>query len=202
MSESNIFEKLRKVQFELKAPKDQSGRFGQHRSAEKILEHVKPLLKKYELTLVLSDEIVNVGERNYVKATVAIGDAGSDDLIHASAYAWEGEISRGLDASQVTGVASSYARKYALGGLFAIDDNKDADSKEYGDEPKKPAVGSAKPEDEPATPLQKKRIAAYLQGQGVSGTASVEYLEENFGIIPGTVLTSRDAENILAELSS
>src|SRR5688572_4829855 len=109
-------DRLLAVQHALKAPKDQTGRFGKHRSAEKILEAVKPLLNEHGLVLVMSDDVVQVGERNYIKSTALVTDGGLK--ITASALAWEGKVDRGLDASQVTGVASSYARKYALCGLF------------------------------------------------------------------------------------
>jgi hypothetical protein len=205
MSDSNIYEKLRRVQLELRAPKIEHGRFGAHRSAEGILQAVKPVLDKHGLTLLLGDELVNVGERNYVKATaiVAYGQAS----IEATAFAWEGEVSRGLDASQVTGMASSYARKYALGGLFAIDDTKDADSHENGSTASaaapnatRPAVGTSTPADKPATPDQKRKMKNLLELKGVSVADMLPYLEEQYGIVPGSVMTSIDADNILKEL--
>lgn len=131
----NIYEKLSAVQQELKAPKDKKNTFANYsyRSAEGILEAVKPILKKYGLTLLLSDEIQQVGERTYVKATAwAIDPDGQENLkISVTAYAREAETKKGLDDSQITGTASSYARKYALNGLLLIDDTKDADTDEY-----------------------------------------------------------------------
>lgn len=131
----NIYEKLSAVQQELKAPKDKKNTFANYtyRSAEGILEAVKPILKKYGLTLLLSDEIQQIGERTYVKATAwAIDPAGQENLkISVTAYAREAETKKGLDDSQITGTASSYARKYALNGLLLIDDTKDADTDEY-----------------------------------------------------------------------
>lgn len=126
-----IIQKLAAIQAELKAPKNQENKFGgyKYRSCEDILEAVKPLLKKEGLALILSDNIEEVGGRVYVKATATIldsGDAGSS--IGVAAYAREAETRKGMDDSQVTGSASSYARKYALNGLFAIDDTKDADA--------------------------------------------------------------------------
>lgn len=126
-----IIQKLAAIQAELKAPKNQENKFGgyKYRSCEDILEAVKPLLKKEGLALILSDNIEEVGGRVYMKATATIldsGDAGSS--IGVAAYAREAETRKGMDDSQVTGSASSYARKYALNGLFAIDDTKDADA--------------------------------------------------------------------------
>ncbi len=131
----NIYEKLAAVQQELKAPKDKKNTFGgySYRSAEGILEAVKPVLKKYGLTLIISDEIQQVGDRTYVKATAwAIDPEEKENLkVSVTAYAREAETKKGMDESQITGTASSYARKYALNGLLLIDDTKDADSDEY-----------------------------------------------------------------------
>ncbi len=126
-------DKLMKIQSELKAPKGQHNSFGNYnyRSCEDILEAVKPLLAEQGLTLIISDEVVNVGNHNYVKATATIND--SSDIIEVSAYAREAEAKRGMDDSQITGSTSSYARKYALNGLFAIDDTKDADTHDNRD---------------------------------------------------------------------
>lgn len=131
----NIYEKLAAVQQELKAPKDKKNTFGgySYRSAEGILEAVKPVLKKYGLTLIISDEIQQVGDRTYVKATAwAIDPEEKENLkVSVTAYAREAETKKGMDESQITGTASSYARKYALNGLLLIDDTKDADTDEY-----------------------------------------------------------------------
>lgn len=123
-------EKVVAVQSELKAPKNQYNSFGEYkyRSCEDILEGVKPLLKKYGLYLKLSDAVELIGDRYYIKATATLSDV--DNCISTSAYAREQLEKKKMDASQVTGAASSYARKYALNGLLAIDDTKDADSVE------------------------------------------------------------------------
>lgn len=125
-------ETLRKIQQELKAPKGQFNKFGgyNYRSAEDILEAVKPLLAKHKAELILSDEIVEVGGRIYVKAVAMLSD-GENNQAKVSAFAREPEEKKGMDASQITGTASSYARKYALNGLFLIDDTKDADTDEF-----------------------------------------------------------------------
>lgn len=130
---SNILQKLSNVQMELKAPKDQKNSFGnyKYRSCEDILEAVKPLLKKNDLTLVISDTLENIGDRYYVKATATIYDIESGTTLSNTAYAREEETKKGMDGSQITGTSSSYARKYALNGLFNIDDTKDADTDEY-----------------------------------------------------------------------
>lgn len=134
-------EKLLKIQSELKAPKNQRNNFGNYnyRSCEDILEAVKPLLKVNGLTLTISDEIVEMAGRFYVKATCTLTDG--EKVIEASAYAREAENKKGMDDSQITGSCSSYARKYALNGLFLIDDTKDADATNKHDkEPPKPAT--------------------------------------------------------------
>lgn len=124
-------EELIAIQHELKAPKSQKNNFGNYnyRSCEDIFEAVKPLLKKYECELTLSDEVVTVGGRIYVKATAQIHS--KNDKRQVTAYAREAENKKGMDDSQITGAASSYARKYALNGLFLIDDTKDSDTDEY-----------------------------------------------------------------------
>lgn len=123
-------EELNRIQQELKAPKGQTNSFGKYkyRSCEDILEAVKPLLNG--LTLTLSDEVVNIGSANYVKATAALCGADLENAIAVTAYAREAESKKGMDEAQITGSASSYARKYALNGLFAIDDTKDADTQD------------------------------------------------------------------------
>ena len=126
-----VKEKLLSVQTKLKAPKGNYNSFGgySYRSAEDILEAAKPLLAEQGLLLTLSDELVLIGDRFYVKASAAISDG--DDQLFVSAYAREPQDKKGMDGSQITGTASSYARKYALNGLFLIDDTKDADTDEY-----------------------------------------------------------------------
>ena len=129
-----IFEKLAFIQQELKAPKGQYNSFGKYnyRSCEDILEAVKPLLKLKRLVLTINDELVNVGDRYYIKAVAILKDTEDEGLtITNTAYAREAETKAGMDLSQITGTASSYARKYALNGLFLIDDTKDADTDEH-----------------------------------------------------------------------
>lgn len=127
-----VTEKLAQIQQSLKAPKNQYNKFGDfhYRSLEDILEALKPLLKEVKCILVINDEIVLIGGRFYVKATATLHDLESGEAIECSAYAREAESKPKMDESQVTGSSSSYARKYALNGLFLIDDVKDADTRD------------------------------------------------------------------------
>jgi hypothetical protein len=129
-----IRESLFNIQQELKAPKSQHNDFGNfsYRSCEDILEAVKPLLKANNCVLTISDELVNVGERYYIKATATLKSVEDGDNISNSAYAREPAEKKGADLSQITGACSSYARKYALNGLFCIDDVKDSDTTNNG----------------------------------------------------------------------
>ena len=132
----NIREKLLDIQIELKTPKSQYNNFGKYsyRNCEDILEAVKPLLADNKCTLAVKDEIVLIGDRYYVKATATLADIEKEDTIVTTAYAREELEKKGMDASQLTGATSSYARKYALNGLFCIDDTKDADTLNKGSE--------------------------------------------------------------------
>ncbi len=129
-----IRESLFNIQQELKAPKSQHNDFGNfsYRSCEDILEAVKPLLKANNCVLTISDELVNIGERYYIKATATLKSVEDGDNISNSAYAREPAEKKGADLSQITGACSSYARKYALNGLFCIDDVKDSDTTNNG----------------------------------------------------------------------
>lgn len=138
------------IQSELKAPKNQVNKFGgyKYRSAEDILEAVKPLLKITGCYLTISDSMELIGERYYVKATATLTNPDGDS-ISVCAYAREEETKKGMDASQITGAASSYARKYALNGLFCIDDTKDADfSNTHDKEDVKTSSKKAKKQDD------------------------------------------------------
>ena len=139
------------IQSELKAPKGQYNSFGKYnyRSCEDIVEAVKPILAKYKYHLTMSDEVVCAGNRVYIKATCRVMEA--DKVIaESTALAREAEIKKGMDDSQITGTASSYARKYALNGLFAIDDTKDADTDAY-----KNQQGTVQPPNESAKSIAK-----------------------------------------------
>lgn len=148
---------LIEIQKELKAPKGQYNSFGKYkyRSAEDILEAVKPLLHKYGCQLTLSDEIVLIGDRYYIKATATMSNG--EDAVWTTAYAREDEDKKGMDGSQITGTASSYARKYALNGLFLIDDTKDADTDEYKEQQNASKEAPVKM----ASPVQMKRLKEF-----------------------------------------
>ena len=132
---SELYKKMQEIQTHLKAPKNLYNSFGRYkyRNAEGICEAVKPLLAEHGLILTLSDELVAVGERYYVKATATIC-SNAEEKLSVSAFARESFDKKKMDDSQITGVASSYARKYALNGLFLLDDTKDADTDEYSNE--------------------------------------------------------------------
>lgn len=152
----SILSKLQAIQAELKAPKSQFNKFGgyNYRNCEDILEALKPLCAKHGAAVTLSDEVVMVGDRYYIKATARLEDTDDSSSVEATAYAREGDDKKGMDVSQLSGSTSSYARKYALNGLFAIDDTKDAD---YDGEQKKPdkpkPVKDASPLPEPTAPV-------------------------------------------------
>ena len=166
----NIQQKLLKVQSELKAPKNQFNAFGKYkyRSCEDILEALKPILLEHELTLTISDEMIVLGDRFYLKANAVISD-GSEKIIN-SAFAREPEDKKGADASQITGMASSYARKYALNGLFLIDDTKDADTMDNSEQPK--AKREEKQEEQPFR-LDPKIIEQFNAVDSVEGLKAV-----------------------------
>lgn len=128
-----LLAKLAKIQKEIKAPKNLYNSFGKYhyRNAEGIFEAFKEYEEKYNVCLIVSDEIIQVGERIYVKAIATLMDCDTGSTISATAYARESSDKKGMDDSQITGTASSYARKYALNGLLLLDDTKDADTDEY-----------------------------------------------------------------------
>lgn len=128
----DIYTKLSHIQNELKAPKNQYNSFGKYnyRNCEDILEAVKPICKKHRTTLVLTDSVELIGERYYIKSIARLQDWDSIEYVEGVAYARESKDKKGMDDSQVTGATSSYARKYALNGLFNIDDTKDFDTDE------------------------------------------------------------------------
>ena len=136
--ERTFLERVSLLITELKAPKSQRNNFGKYnyRSAEDILEAVKPLANNYGLVPKLSDEPIMIGDWHYIKATASIKDVKTGEEEIATAYAREPLAKKGMDESQITGTASSYARKYAMNGLYQIDDTKDADSDEYTEQVK------------------------------------------------------------------
>lgn len=189
----NFFQRVSEAQIKLKAPKNQRNSFGNYnyRSCEDILEAVKPILNEAGLVLNLSDEVVFVGERYYVKATATIFDTESDNLLVSTAYAREAGEKKGMDSSQVTGMASSYARKYALNGLMNIDDTKDADTDEHENTKRnyeKKAAAQKPAETKSAIPKCENpecgnRIFPIKTSNGETMSVSdvVEYSKEHFG---------------------
>ncbi len=148
-----IYDKLLAIQAELKAPKNQHSVFGNfnYRSCEDILEAVKPLCKAHNALVMISDELEYINGRFYVKAVATFADAETGENVYVSAYAREPENKKGMDDCQLTGAASSYARKYALNGLFCIDDAKDPDTDAYGRQTGKDATKN-QPDKQPDKP--------------------------------------------------
>lgn len=175
-----FIEKIAKVQKELKAPKSKYNSFGgyYYRSTEDILEAAKPLLAAEGLLLTVSDELINVGDRYYVKATARITDG--EDVFEVSASAREQATKKGMDESQITGSTSTYARKYALNGLFCIDDTKDADTEEQEKERGKRAEKEAEPV---FCTRCGQKLKAEITGKKKTYTAK-EYFDEFFGLCP------------------
>lgn len=168
----SIAEKFMRIQTEIKAPKNLYNNFGKYyyRNAEGICEAVKPYLEKEKCVLTLTDSIVEVGGRIYVEAIATLTDCESDTFFATTAYARESLEKKGMDDSQITGTASSYARKYALNGLFLLDDTKDADTDEYkqqmeADNKKTEEVKKSKP-----TAAHIKTIQALADKKGYSET--------------------------------
>lgn len=189
-----IYEKLLSVQSELKAPKNQTNNFGRYnyRSCEDILEAVKPILKKEKCVVIVNDEIEQVDNRFYVKATVSLVDVESGEIIASSAYAREEENKKGMDSSQVTGASSSYARKYALNGLFAIDDTKDGDVTNSGEENESSASQQS---------LIKQQIGEILKVKGIGFDKLTEVIKTKFKKQKFDDLTAREQQRLLTEVS-
>lgn len=181
----NITEKLLNIQQGLKAPKSQYNVFGKYnyRNAEDILEAVKPLLAKEKLVLILKDELVNIGDRYYIKATANLIDVEKELTgIEVTAYAREEESKKGMDGSQVTGASSSYARKYALNGLFCIDDTKDSDTTNDGEKgPDKPSTTKAKGQ---LSEAQIKRLFAIGKSAGYDSATVIDHIRKKLNKNP------------------
>lgn len=205
----NIVEKLAAVQYEMKAPKNLMNKFGgySYRNAEGILEAFKPFEKKYGVALIVGDEIVDIGGRIYVKATATFHDTETTETFSNTAYAREPESKKGMDEAQITGAASSYARKYALNGLFLLDDNKDPDSDEYTARAKgltaeettaeiKDAEKSAQIAAEPIGDTRAKALASELEKKGVN----ILKLCEQYGVPALRDLTEGQMRDIVTKL--
>lgn len=166
---------LIEIQSSLVAPKDKKNTFGNYsyRSAEQILECVKPLLKKHNCTLTISDDLIQLGDRFYVKATATLRNS-SGETESATAFAREQEDKKGMDQAQITGSASSYARKYALGGLLAIDDNKDPDTMDNREEGTTPKAST-----NPLKPASKTTERPLIQEGNELWTKAIAYCRKN-----------------------
>ncbi|MDU4017921.1 MAG: ERF family protein [Finegoldia magna] len=188
-----IYEKLLNIQSELKAPKNQTNNFGRYnyRSCEDILEAVKPILNKEKCVVIVNDEIEQVDNRFYVKATVSLVDVESGEIIASSAYAREEENKKGMDSSQVTGASSSYARKYALNGLFAIDDTKDSDVTNSGEKNESSASQQS---------LIKQQIGEILKVKGIGFDKLTEVIKTKFKKQKFDDLTAREQQKLLTEV--
>lgn len=184
--EKNIYSKLSKIQSELKVPKNQYSKFGEYnyRNCEDILEALKPMLKEVGAVITLADEIQLLGARYYIKAVATLTDIDSKESITSTAYAREDEERKKMDGSQLTGSASSYARKYALNGLFAIDDTKDSDYTNKGVEtPSRTQTRSKAPKAQAKTPNDYKiEFAQLLKVKGIPFTQFIDYLKENYRV--------------------
>ena len=201
MTNGVFFQKLARVQSELNAPKDKKNSFGgyNYRNVESIYEAVKPLLLKEGLVLSMTDEVVEVNERIYIKATATVTDGFGS--LSATGYAREAGMKKGMDEAQITGSCSSYARKYALGGLFLIDDNKDIDSMEPASTDKKSekeveTKSSEKPkksDDELANKATVDKMIAEFAKIGIKESEVFKY----FGLTKATVKSS-DIPNLRA----
>ena len=189
---SEIRQKLMHIQQELNAPKSNYNSFGKYsyRSCEDILEAVKPLLSAQRCVLTISDTIKQVGERYYIEATATISDCESGDTISNTAFAREAEDKKGMDESQITGATSSYARKYALNGLFCIDDVKDADTMDNTNSGGKKAKPAQKPTAQPTQPAQ--------QPIPAQATARVITAEQGFALMKRIKADNIDSTKLLA----
>lgn len=180
----NVWQKLNRVQVELKAPKSQWNIFGKYyyRSCEDILEGLKTLLEKYNVAILLSDSVEQVGERYYLVAEAEFVDCETGDSIKKYGRAREEEAKKGMDSSQITGSVSSYARKYALNGLFAIDDTKDSDATNDGSQSNTQAQKSSN--DYTINQNQLKRLYAIASKKGFNSETVKEHVKKRFGKEP------------------
>lgn len=201
----SIFAKLLKVQVNLKAPKGQFNNFGKYkyRSCEDIVEAVKPILSAQGLTMTMSDDLVLIGNRYYIKATVTVIDVQSGDKHEVTAFAREEENKKGMDGSQITGASSSYARKYALNGMFAIDDTKDSDATNSGDSySQPPKVDKPREEDKPQERKKSKAeilTATYRAGaaKGLGREDTEIFLTKAYGVDKLSSMTIKQLEQAI-----
>jgi hypothetical protein len=193
-----VCKKLSLIQQRLVAPKGQYNAFGKYnyRSCEDILEGLKPLLKELQVAVTITDDIVLIGERYYIKATATVFDCETGGSISNSAFAREEDSKKGMDASQVTGSTSSYARKYALNGLFCIDDVKDADTRDNrqkeAEEQKKAEADAREIANMPISDIKVKALAQRCESEGVD----VEKIKKLYKVKDLSELTEAKYRNI------
>jgi len=197
---ASLTTKLMMIQSELKAPKNQRNNFGKYnyRNCEDILNALKPHLMKYKCVVLLNDSLELIGNRFYVRATATLVDAESDNTISVNALAREEETKKGMDSSQITGSASSYARKYALNGLFAIDDTKDSDFTNNGKEPPQPQYQPPKQEP-PQLPIQqvKFEINQVAKKKGVKSSSVLNEVQQKVKYKINEGINLQQAEEVI-----
>jgi hypothetical protein len=197
----NIYEKLQKIQLELEVPKSQFNAFGKYnyRSCEDILSAVKPVAAKYGCVVKVSDEMVEVGGRCYVKAVAWLMECDGEGMEPAFGYAREEETKKGMDAAQITGAASSYARKYALNGLFCLDDTKDADStNKHGKEEPASYEKAKQTFGGKATEEQRQALGDIAKTFNLSPTDMIAKMESLYNVKSSKDLTAEQASELLA----
>lgn len=198
---TSLTTKLMMIQSELKAPKNQRNNFGKYnyRNCEDILNALKPHLMKYKCVVLLTDELAVIGSRFYVRATAKLVDAESDNTISVNAYAREEETKKGMDSSQITGSASSYARKYALNGLFAIDDTKDSDFTNNGKEPPQPKYQAPPKQEPPQLPIQqvKFEINQVAKKKNVKPSEVLNKVQQKVKYLINEAVNLKQAEEVI-----
>ena len=199
MADKNLIQKLIHVQTKLNAPKSNYNSFGKYsyRSAEDILEAVKPLNAEQGLLLTLTDEPILTGEWHYIKATATITDGNESHTV--TAYARESENKKGMDASQVTGATSSYARKYALNGLYLIDDTKDADTDEYQNKTQSYQT-QGKPPNRSLSDAQVKRLYAIAKSVNVTAEQVKKIIMRDYNKTEVAKLSKKEYDTICKSL--
>jgi phosphatidylserine decarboxylase len=219
MAKNKLLEAFKVVQNELKAPKNQYNSFGKYnyRSCEDILQAARPLCNDNGLVLTISDEIVQIGTRFYVKATSKVTEIETGESFENVAYAREDDSKKGMDSCQLTGACSSYARKYSLCGLFAIDDTKDADTNEYHQnaQNRPQATQSAKPTTStkaPAKPTQRandearnkavKALSAEMERMGVTGQEVSAIAGAHIGKVSTKDMTTEEIQTVAKNLET
>lgn len=208
--DTNIYKKLSQIQIGLKAPKGQYNSFGdyKYRSCEDILEALKEqgLLVDTQTAIVLSDEPILIGNYQYIKAVARLIDTETGQEVTATAYAREPAEKKKMDAAQITGSASSYARKYALSGLFAIDDNKDDDSTNHGNQPqsnqRNQQQSNQRNQQEPSKQGLKNEIVQILQAKNIPLERMTKYLKERYATDQIMTLNLAQMKVLVQEVAS